>query len=401
MHGTVYTEERMNQKLEPHYGAGVDGAKFWPRPKLTKKTLRTLRSGGSIALFGPRRTGKSSVMKETKRLLSEDNKFHVIELNLEGRVSMTAFVTRLLKQLPEQTGKSLLQRWTQLPFLPEALTEAIKRFSDGKAGGDKADDSLFMEFWAQLAEAVEKQVLESDKTIVFFFDELPYFCDNQIEAGVTPDTIDTFLATLRRWRQAGIPMAIAGSIGIREIARQHELEMDHLNDLVSVTIPPLEDDDAKDMLRALAAGFELDWWSDELADAVIATTADTFPSFLQRAMIEIESEDARTPEAVAVALKGTYRREFEISFFEQFSKRLKHYGDEEPTARKILSTLAARNPCDVGALAEAAKETGMDDDAIQNLLIALEQDAFIATDPETREAVFAYKVVETWWRSRP
>ena len=37
MRGTVYTETSMNQKLEPHYGAGVDGAKFWPRPKLTKK----------------------------------------------------------------------------------------------------------------------------------------------------------------------------------------------------------------------------------------------------------------------------------------------------------------------------------------------------------------------------
>ncbi|MGF1527538.1 MAG: hypothetical protein ACFCBW_12200 [Candidatus Competibacterales bacterium] len=210
-----------------------------------------------------------------------------------------------------------------------------------------------------------------------------------------------FLATLRRWRQAGMPMAIAGSIGIRDIARNHHLEIDHLNDLVGITVTPLGNDKALAMLKALARSYGFDWWKEEHGAAVIGAAADSFPSFLQRAMIEIEGEDARTPDDIKQALAGPYRKEFERGFFQQFTKRLRRFGDDEKTVRRLLERVAAAGGVTVDELIEAAIAEKLTREAAQDLLDAMEEDAFINIDPNDRRASFAYKVVESWWRSRP
>lgn len=391
----------MNPKLEPHFGGGVDGDRFWPRKSLTTKVLRTLRAKGSVALFGPRRTGKSSILKETARILTADDEAHIVWLNLEGRVSTSAFISMLLAQLPPETKKGVLGVWGQIPLIPEALKAAVKLLGGGTHTGAPDMDRLFLEYWAQLAEGVERQALRSSKPIVFFFDELPYFCEEQITGGASPAAINMFLATLRRWRQANIPMAIAGSIGIREIARTHKLEVDHLNDLVNITVTSLPNDEAKAMLAALAKGYGFVWWTDEHSNAVVEAAADSFPSFLQRAMIEIEGEDARTPETIRVALKGPYRQEFERSFFQQFNKRLRRYQNDEKIARKLLAIVAETGTASVDHLVAVARNESSTPEDAEDLLAAMEEDAFLVIDPDDRTAGFAYRVVEAWWRSRP
>ena len=391
----------MNNGLEHHFGGGVDGSRFWPRPAPITKVLRTLRAQGSVALFGPRRTGKSSILKESARILRSQDKTHIVWLNLEGRVSASGFISMLLGQLPPDTRKGILGHWAQLPLLPEALKAAVKLFgSEGQAVGIDSD-RLFWEYWEQLARVVETKIVQSTRPIAFFFDELPYFCENQIRAGAPPMAVDMFLATLRRWMQAGIPMAIAGSIGIREVARRLGLEIDHMNDLVNIIITPLEADEARAMLAALAKSYGFDWWKPEHGDAVIAAAADSFPSFLQRAMIEIEGEQAQTPEQIRTTLAGPYRSEFERSFFQQFTKRLRHYGDEEKIARQLLAQIAETGSAPVDQLIEIARAGLMGLAAAQDLLDAMEEDAFIKIDANNRIASFAYKVVEAWWRARP
>lgn len=86
-----------NDKLPPHYGSGVSGDRFWPRPELDA-ILRHLKLGNSVALFGPRRNGKSSLLKESARILREDNQFIVIEVDGQGMEAVDVAVNIRGKQ---------------------------------------------------------------------------------------------------------------------------------------------------------------------------------------------------------------------------------------------------------------------------------------------------------------
>jgi hypothetical protein len=311
----ICTGETMNTPLRPHYGHAVSGDGFWPRSYCVNLAVETLRNGGSIALFGPRRTGKSSIMRETARILRDGRKHHPIEIDLQGRSGPASFAGKLIEEIPKPLRSKILTGWTKLGGIPPALLTLLTELSQRSSSAlpsDRKTEALIREYWELLSETVHAQASGSIPKIVLFLDELPYFCEEQIEKGVPVAAIDAFMATLRRWRQSGaIPMAIAGSIGIRHLVRAHGLRADHLNDLTPIAIEALPADDAVAMLAALAAHEKLDWWSATLGTAIVDGAPDLVPSYLQRAFAEVVARGARTDDAVRAALHGRMKAEFE------------------------------------------------------------------------------------------
>jgi len=406
----IYIEGPMKtaRQLRPHYGHAVSGDSFWPRSFSVNLAVETLRDGGSIALFGPRRTGKSSIMKEAARILREGKDHHPIEIDLEGRSGPAAFASKLIEEIPKPLRGKIVTGWTKLGGLPPALLKLLEGFgqkSPSPLPTDSKTEGLMREYWELLSETVYTNAKDSKLKVVLFLDELPYFCEEQIVKGVPVAEIDTFLATLRRWRQSGaIPMAIAGSIGIRHLVRTYGIRADHLNDLTPITIEALTASDATEMLAALAAHKQIGWWSLELGKAVVDGAPDLIPSYLQRAFAEVVARDARTPEAAAAALQGRMKAEFEQGFFDQFTKRLRRYGKGEKAARAALACVGASDPEPVNrdAVEEAISNAGVkSQDAVEDTLLTLVEDGFLHVDASAGTAAFAYRLVANWWRSRP
>lgn len=394
------------RQLRPHYGHAVAGDGFWPRSYCVNLAVETLRDGGSIALFGPRRTGKSSIMKEAARLLKEGKAHHPIEIDLEGRSGPAAFASKLIEDIPKPLKGKIVSGWTKLGGLPPALLKLLGGLGQkSPLPTDAKTEGLMREYWELLSETVYAHAKDSKPRVVLFLDELPYFCEEQIEKGVSVAEIDTFLATLRRWRQSGaIPMAIAGSIGIRHLVHTHGIRADHLNDLTPITIEALLPDDAAAMLAALAAHKSIAWWSDDIGKAIVAGAPDLIPSYLQRAFAEVVAREAKTPEAVGSALHGRMKAEFEQGFFDQFTKRLRRYGKGEKAARAALACVGAGDPEPVAredveaAIAGAGVKSA---DAIEDTLLTLVEDGFLHVDASAGTAAFAYRLVANWWRTRP
>jgi hypothetical protein len=178
-------------------------------------------------------------MRETARKLKEGKAHHAIEIDLEGRSGPASFASKLIEEIPKPLRGKIVTSWTKLGGLPPALLKLIANLgqkSPSPLPTDNRTEGLMREYWELLAETVYAQAQDSTPKVVLFLDELPYFCEEQIEKGVPVRDVDTFLATLRRWRQSGaIPMAIAGSIGIRHLVRVHKLRADHFNDLTPIT----------------------------------------------------------------------------------------------------------------------------------------------------------------------
>jgi hypothetical protein len=389
----------MLEPLKTHFGAPVSGDKFFSRPYPVNLALNTLKDDGSVALFGPRRTGKSSILKEVARLLREEG-FHPIEIDLQGRSGPASFASNILKAIPKDMKTTIVTGWAQLGGLPTALLSLFNKDGDGQIPADEATEALFREYWEALSDVVQTQILKSTKKIVLFLDELPYFCEQQLERGASVQNVDDFLATLRRWRQAGIPMAIAGSIGMRHVLRKHRLSPDHLNDLTAVPLRPLSHEHAVLMLKRLAATSGLHWWQDEHAEVIIAEAPDLLPSYLQKAFATARALDAPDPMTVVADLRRDVRGQFEAGFFDQYNKRLARYVPEAHFAKAVLSLLLDE-PKPRTVLIEALRAAGAssDHDAGEFLQEMIE-DGFIAHTEAAGQYALAFKMVESWWRQR-
>lgn len=390
----------MIMPLKPHFGSPVVGEGFFPRTYPVNLTTNTLRDGGSVSLFGPRRTGKSSIMRESARLLAAEG-YLPIEIDLQGRSGPAAFASNILSKIPKDLRASVFTSWARLGGLPPALTQIFTKGGDSALPTDAATEALFREYWEGLSDVVQAQALASDKRIIFFFDELPYFCEQQIARGAEPRAVDDFLATLRRWRQAGLSMAIAGSIGMRHVLRSHKLDPDHLNDLTPIPIQALSPAEALLMLERLALAAKLDWWTAVHGQAILDEAPDLLPSYLQAAFGAARPLDPHEPADVRAALRRNVRSQFETGFFDQFSKRLQRYGPEAPIAQALFSKVLDQGVVSREALIEQV-QTGASKSPEQasEFLQSLVEDGFLAPSGEPGEYEFAFKMVETWWRRR-
>lgn len=391
----------MTQPLKPHFGSPVSGEGFFPRAYAVNLTMNTIQDGGSAALFGPRRTGKSSVMKEVSRKLTEQG-LHPIEIDLQGRSGPAAFASKILSQIPKDLKNTIMTSWARLGGLPENLTQLFAKGDDASVPTDTATENLFREYWEALSDVVQAQILKSPKRIVLFLDELPYFCEEQIERKVPPRTVDDFLATLRRWRQAGISMVIAGSIGMRHVLRANNLNPDHLNDLTQIPLRPFNEAEAKLLLERLALGSTppLTWWQDEHSQAILAEAPDLIPSYLQKAFSAARALEDRDPAALRETLRRDVRSDFVSGFFDQFNKRLGRYKDQAVSAQAVLKLLLDGPKQRVEIIAALQASGIATDYEAGEFLQEMIEDSFIAPGDQDGTFQLAYRMVESWWKQR-
>ncbi len=146
----------MKEQLPPHYGHGVSGDRFWPRPQLCSLILTALERGESVSLFGPRRTGKSSLLKECARRLREDGHFTVIEVNGEGMDAVASLLNRFVAALPKGSFEAFKVRVLSLG-IPDSIGKLMDRWR-GKDGAGGEDAAQVTRHWATLAQAIARLV---------------------------------------------------------------------------------------------------------------------------------------------------------------------------------------------------------------------------------------------------
>lgn len=397
------------ENLKSHFGRPVSGDMFWPREIPVNQALRALRNGGSVSLFGPRRTGKSSIMEEVARILSDEG-YCCIDLDLEGRAGPGSFISNLIAAVPKSLKDNILTSWMHLGDIPDSLLRMFGNVknANGEFAVDEASEKLFRSYWETISDKFLEQVQKSDVRVVLFLDELPFFCYDQIERGVDPNFIGAFLATLRRWRQAknGVAMAVSGSIGMRHLLRKHNIDSDHLNDLTEIHLSSPDRHDAGAMLDALAKGEGLTEWTAELRDAVLDECADFMPSYLQKAFEAIVITKTSAPKDVPLAFDEHVRPSFERSFFEQFEKRLRRYGPNNSAERETAIAMmrvvhqAEGSGADRDDVISQAIEKGLSADAAEDLIYELADDGFLRDSPERGETRFAMPLVRAWYARR-
>ncbi len=241
-------------------------------------------------------------------------------------------------------------------------------------------------------------------SIILLIDELPFLVDNMLDRSVPVADVNAFLATLRAWRQDGkLPMFLSGSIGLSWMIRERGIAREHFNDLIkTLTPPPLEPEDARAMLKALATEEDCPWMTDEIIAIVLEESAVMYPSFLQFAFGRLKDRKARTAEDVRRIFEMHIRPSLDEDFYAQFDTRLNRFGAENRAAARAILRLIDKNgdgPTELSAIDGAlGSYDAVDRD---DILTTLVEDGFITTDTKAQTVVFSSPLIRTWWRSKP
>jgi energy-coupling factor transporter ATP-binding protein EcfA2 len=402
-------------RLPPHYGHGVSGDRFWPRPALCEQVMTALKRGECVTLFGARRTGKSSLLRECARRLRDDDGVVVVEVNGEGLEAIATLFQQFVAALPAFSREGFVARVKSLR-LPEPLLEVVQRWLD-RGGSSGEDAQLVTRHWATLARAIAALLPEMPARPVLILDELAYLCEDLHGQTREPEEVKRLLGMLREWRGAGLGMAMASSVGIRQTLRRMGVSRNHLTGCPPVHIGPLTSDDAAAMLAALAADQQIAWWSDAVSRVVIDESIDLLPACLQYAFKHVSlcagGDGPPDTATIRAVFRDSIQPYFDQELLSQFNERLADYTPCEQALAKAVfrsiarSTRVARARAFVD-LAEAAETSlagtrqaqCLDEVDLAELILALQEDGFLIDDRERDQIAFASRMVESWWRTR-
>lgn len=197
-------------------------------------------------------------------------------------------------------------------------------------------------------------------------------------------------------------MLFAGSMGLQWLFRERGIARENFNDLVAYTTPaPLDDDNARAMLRALALGENVDWMTDDIIDAILAQSAVKYPSFLQFAFGRVKGHAAHSVSDVVQVFEQYIRPSLDEDFYDQFDTRLARYANDKQAVRALLRQIDGNYP-NTTPLGEVDQLlSGYDPSLRDHLLLSLVEDGFVRVDTKNRAISLSSPLVLTWWQSKP
>jgi len=395
-------------------GNWVTGNDFWDRETELPLFMEYLEQGANILLTAPRRTGKTSIMREAARQL--EGKYICLHVDLQkSHSSADAIVelstaTRPHLNLWSKTanlfGSVLAKVTTTVESL--RLDELTVTLRSGITGAD----------WQAKGDRLLEALSESDRPVIIFFDEVPILVNRLLQGPdfrVTPERrkeTDEFMSWLRDnsiRRQKKLRMVVTGSIGFEPILHIGGLNAT-LNTFTPFTLPAWSEDVANEFLRAAAKEYGLTL-TVGAAQTVVALLGYCIPHHVQVFFDRLyrHSKLSGITEITPAIVKHVYENEMlslqghaELSHLEE---RLRTVLGPSlfPLALELLTEAAVTGSLDSEA-AMAIATAYVDDprrssEILREILGILEHDGYLKQDG-SHKFRFVSKLVRDWWRAR-
>lgn len=223
-------------------GAPATGAKYWPRAGLTADLLSALEND-HVIFPGPRRTGKTSVLKDLESRAAAGEK--VVLINTEKLASPAALIQTIARAVAP-AGK--------LKTIAKSIGGQVKRIKGVKLPMFGLDfDTAAEADWQSAADALLSTLQEQTSRTLIMLDEFSVFVDLMARKDKTQ--AEQLLRWFREWRQrlvdTPVRFLLTGSIGIDSVLRRLQLG-DTINDFRSIEMCVPSDAEAKKFLKQRA-----------------------------------------------------------------------------------------------------------------------------------------------------
>ncbi|MEA2075478.1 MAG: ATP-binding protein [Euryarchaeota archaeon] len=383
------------------------GKDFFDREDEVKAVVKSLRKD-NILLVAPRRYGKTSVMREVERKLTERG-YLCLYLDVMHVHSPKDFVFWLaiaaFDTSPEARGSFLENMKSSFVRLGERLQEVEVSTSGFKATFvEDVKEEISEDNWSSKGRDIFNAIkhLSEKNCICIIVDELSE-CINNVKKR-DEETAREFLQWLRSTRQTmfeDLKFIVGGSVSFTGIVRNFR-SLAWINDLKPINISGFSEEVA---LKFIKKAFKDSGWEyeEEIGLKILECVGEPYIPYFISIFLSMIFEDERwlsekdIEELYNSKLLGAHGR----GYFDYYKQRLGIYygGVLARAAEDILreACLAEQGYQKALAFDLFRRATGIEDEEkFMNLLYDLENDFYITFDGE--HIRFQSKVLRDWWR---
>ena len=396
-------------KLKQAHGNWVTGDRFWNREEEIELFCRWTREGAHLLVVAQRRMGKTSLMKEVARRLSDE--FECLFVDFQNATTPQDAVAEL--SLALRPHKSLWLRGREL--FANVLDKVEKIGNEDLAVTLRA--GIAAGNWASKGEELFTILAEAEKPVLLLLDEVPVLVNRIIKGEeyiITPErrrTASEFMSWLRKnsqRHQGKVRIVIAGSIGFEPVLRQANLS-GTINNFIPFELKPWSGDTAVGCLRALAKEYGLNY-RDGAESEMVRLLGCCIPHHVQMFFDHAQTYCVRNkvkelgPDGVAEVYQAemlSTRGHAELTHYEERLKLV--LGIEKMPLALDLITEAAVSGC---LSREAIKQLEEDHvfekeataDVQKDILWILEHDGYLTQAPPGY--MFVSNLLRDWWKNR-
>ncbi len=330
-------------------GCAVGENKFFNRPGIIKKIRRKLKNKENLLVSAPRRIGKTSLLKH---IVATPEEGQIIKyLIVQSIASVDEFNRKLHRQLIQDKA---IFRSSVVKKTTAAIKSKVSQVKEIGAQGLKFDGPDQLDYYEEL-DALFEELRYHDSQIIVFLDEFP---DAVLNIADTSKSEAIRLLQQQRelcekYKNGSIQFAYTGSTGLANVVKGLG-KIYLINHLTEITVPPLSDEEASNLMRCLVLGkqhFE-DAKNLVVPDSVIDYTVSRLnwylPHFVQLmmdALYDAFEEDAAIiidKEAIERLLSQVVRRKSNYSnYFVHWETRLKYLPPDQRLVAKETLNIAA------------------------------------------------------------
>ena len=212
----------------------------WNRLQIRREIWHLLKSGQNLAMFAPRRLGKTYLLQELLQPEAQDQGWQAVYCDLQGEDSCEGAVLEIIRcaQTLNSLDGKLLQR----------VRSKFQDIMDGEVSSFQ--DLLAKTDWIRVLNTVLEDLNNSDVPTVMLIDEVTICVAHIMEK----DQADgrKFMNTMRKVRNEykNIRWLLTGSIGLDHLVSQYQME-GSINNLEPVAIEPFSSEISEDFANFL------------------------------------------------------------------------------------------------------------------------------------------------------
>ena len=392
----------------PVVGGPAVGKDFFDREEEVASILRLLERE-NIALISPRRYGKTSVMREVERGLSERG-FLCLFLDIMYIDSPEKFVIELATaafDVPD-TRRKFARAFKDAFIRLGELFEEIEASAAGTGikvrlrGG--LNEEITADNWTERGRDVFDAIksMSDRKPIYIVIDELSECVNNMIKKGKDAEKFLQWLRSIRQQTIDDLRFIVGGSVSFDRVVKGIS-GLSWINDFERVPIAGFSRPDA---LKFVEVGFKEEGleYREGLGEKILECIGEPYVPYFTSILLRMTLQEAGG-DLTEATIEEIYNSKLlgapGKGYFEHYKDRLKIYYGEimAKAAKEIL-----RESCltDEGVPKQLAfhlfREATdvVDEERFTDLLYDLENDFYITFDGETIR--FQSKVLRDWWR---
>jgi len=252
-----------------------------------------------------------------------------------------------------------------------------------------------------------KTLPEDFDTLLLLIDEFPDAVRN-ISTDDKKEGI-RFLQLIRELRQefsdTDLRFVYSGSIGLGNVVKKLN-RLDLINDIVNIEVPPLNKDEAKELITRLVLGqaeenrdFEI---GDSVKDHILEKESWLIPYYIQIIVDELlemfdETDQKPTERMVDRVIEKIIRDRYKYQdYFENWKTRLKQAFEknEYSCALEILNYISTNGSMDYDTIYDRSVKHGIEE--LRDITDILEYDGYVSKDM-SKTFMFNSIILKEWW----